>query len=57
MAKAHKSDVLGEWARENGFESIARAYHPHEVAKRRQQSLKRWHENQRRKRQNQEKRR
>ena len=48
MAKAHKSDILGEWARENGFESIARAY-PREVEKRRQQSIKSYNERQRKK--------
>lgn len=35
MAKAHQPELLGLWARENGFESIARNYHPQEVAKRR----------------------
>jgi len=49
MAKAHKSDILGEWARENGFESIARAYHPREVEKRRQQAIKSYNERQRKK--------
>jgi len=51
MAKAHRSDILGEWARENGFEHWARSYHPQEVSRRRQQGIKRWHEDQRRKRQ------
>ena len=50
MAKAHRSDILGEWARENGFESIAKAYHPQEVSKRRAMGVKNWHEQQRRKR-------
>lgn len=49
MAKAHRSDILGEWARENGFENLARAYHPQEVEKRRQNGIKHWHEQQRRK--------
>lgn len=51
MAKAHRSDILGVWARENGFESLAKAYHPQEVEKRRQQAVKDWHKNQRRKEQ------
>jgi hypothetical protein len=38
--KAHKPDLLGQWARENGFENIARFFHPQEVAKRRQIGLK-----------------
>tara|TARA_A100001035_G_scaffold253645_1_gene226960 strand:+ start:180 stop:359 length:180 start_codon:yes stop_codon:yes gene_type:complete len=54
MAKAHRSDILGEWARENGFEHWARAFHPQEVAKRRQHAIKRWHEDQRRKREKEE---
>ena len=38
--KAHRSDILGEWARENGFENIARNHHPQEVERRRQQAIK-----------------
>jgi hypothetical protein len=45
--KAHKPDVLGEWARENGFENIARFFHPQEVEKRRQQGIRRSNENRR----------
>lgn len=40
MAKAHQPDLLGIWARENGFENIARNYHPQEREKRRQQAMK-----------------
>ena len=54
MAKAHRPDILGEWARENGFESTAKAYHPQEVAKRRAAGVKAWHEQQRRKREKEE---
>lgn len=39
--KAHRSDILGVWARENGFENIARNHHPQEVERRRQQAVKR----------------
>lgn len=46
--KAHKTDLLGEWARENGIESIARNHHPVEVERRRQQGIKRSNENTRR---------
>ena len=49
MAKAHKPDILGEWAKENGFDQIARAFHPREVEKRRQQSIKSYNERQRKK--------
>lgn len=49
MAKAHQASLLGEWARENGFESIARNHHPQEVERRRQQGVKRYNENLRRK--------
>ena len=38
--KAHRSDILGVWARENGFENIARNHHPQEVERRRQQAIK-----------------
>lgn len=44
MAKAHQPDLIGIWARENGFESIARNYHPQEREKRRHQALKRANE-------------
>lgn len=54
--KAHKSDILGEWAKENGFDQIARAFHPREVEKRRQQSIKSYNDRQRKK-EEQEKRR
>lgn len=46
--KAHKTDILGEWARENGFDHIARNHHPQEVERRRQQGVKRYNENLRR---------
>jgi hypothetical protein len=49
MAKAHQPDLIGIWARENGFESIARNYHPQEREKRRHQALKRANEKGRRK--------
>ena len=39
--KAHRLDILGVWARENGFDHIARNHHPQEVERRRQQALKR----------------
>jgi len=38
--KAHRLDILGVWARENGFENIARNHHPQEVERRRQQAIK-----------------
>ena len=44
MAKAHKPDILGEWAKENGFDQIARAFHPREVERRRQQAIKSYNE-------------
>lgn len=40
MAKAHRPDVLGEWAKENGFNAIYKAYHPTEVNKRRTEAVK-----------------
>ncbi len=49
--KAHQTSLLGEWARENGFDHIARNHHPQEVERRRQQGLKRWHEEKRRREQ------
>lgn len=47
MAKAHQPDLLGQWARENGFEQIARNYHPQEVERRRQQGVKRTNDDRR----------
>ena len=41
--KAHKSDMLAAWAKENkvsGWEKIYQAYDPKEREKRRQQSLR-----------------
>ena len=41
--RKHKPDMLAEWAKENkvkGWEHFWRAYHPTEVAKRRQRALR-----------------
>jgi hypothetical protein len=42
--KKHLPDLLGEWARENGFDYLASAYHPQEVEKRRQQAVKKYND-------------
>jgi|TARA_X000001316_G_C920347_1_gene34534 hypothetical protein len=51
--KAHKPELLGEWARENGFENIARFFHPQEVEKRRIAGVKRYNDKQRQKKEQQ----
>lgn len=51
--KAHKPELLGEWARENGFENIARFFHPQEVQKRRLAGVKRSNDRERRKQEQQ----
>ena len=51
--KAHKPELLGEWARENGFENIARLFHPQEVQKRRLAGVKRTNDRERRKQEQQ----
>lgn len=41
--RRHHPEVLGEWGKFYGFDYVARAYHPQEVEKRRQEGLKYYH--------------
>lgn len=38
--KAHRDDILGYWAKENGWYKVAEAYLPSEVEKRRQEGVR-----------------
>lgn len=49
MAKAHRPEVLGAWAHENGFHKTAEAFYAPNVEKRRQEGVKAWHRAQREK--------
>mgnify|MGYP003128431621 CR=1 FL=1 len=52
--KKHNDESYADWAKENkikGWERIYESYHPIEADKRRQQGVRQWYNNQRKKEQ------